>query len=534
MAKPLPQWAKTAKARYEQLGVDRQPYLDRAYECAALTIPALFPRPNVKGSVGNTFYTPFQGVGAEGVNNLAAKQMLALFPPGSAWFRLTMDDYVLAQLAKEAGDESENARAEFEAALAKMERAVTNRMEQKGVRMPLFENFQQLAVAGNALLYVAPDGAFKLFRLSNYVVKRDDSGNPLEIITLETLDKDTLPDAAKAIVDAKALLNDKQDAAQKDEPAELYTRIRRVKGKWEIAQEIEGTIIPGTVGSYPQGKSPWLPLRFKAVAGEDYGRGFVEERLGDLRSLESLTQSLVEGTAIAAKVVFGVNESGVTSKKHIADAANGEVIDGDLDKDVTVLQVGKQADFATAHTVSQVIQKRLERAFLLLSGVQRDAERVTAEEVRAVVNELETTLGGFYSTFSQELQYPLVVTLMAQMAKSGQLPHLPKGTVAPQIVTGLDGLGRSSDLGKLDALVERLVKAIGPEQVAQRLNVDGLVKLYGAALGSNYKGLIKSDADVAAEAQAARQAEVAKAAIGPGIKAMSDQKLAEQQTEPAA
>jgi hypothetical protein len=496
----------------------------RAYECAKLTIPALFPLPGAGTTAATEFATPFQGVGAEGVNNLSAKQMLALFPPGGAFFRLTLDDYALEQLKAEQGDNFEDARSEFEEALAKMERAVMNRMEQKGARMPLFENFQQLAVAGNALLHVLPDGTIKLHRLSNYVVKRDPSGTPLEIIVLEELDRETLPDEAQALVDAE------QGAAGTDEkrsePVELYTRVIRTNGKWTVAQEVCGHIVPGTVGSYPKDKCPWLALRFKAIANEDYGRGFVEERLGDLRSLESLTQSLVEGTAIAAKVVIGVNENGVTSKKALAEAANGGVIDGDLEKDVSVLQIGKQADFATAHSVAGEIQKRLERAFLLLSGVQRNAERVTAEEIRAVVSELESTHGGFYSTFAQELQHPLVVILLAQGAKGGLLPHLPKGTIAPQIVTGLDGLGRSSDLAKLDAMLERLVKAIGPDACAQRLSVDVLVKLFGAALGADYKGLVKSDAAIQQETQAAQQADVAKAAIGPGIKAASDHSLA--------
>jgi hypothetical protein len=515
--------SKTAKGRYDQLAVFRQPYIQRAEECASLTIPALFPR---QGSNSATeFFTPFQGVGAEGVNNLSAKQMLALFPPGSPFFRLSLDDYVLQQLAKEAGaDTFESARAEFEEALGKMERAVMTRLEQNGARMPLFENFQQLAVAGNACLHVTDSGAIKLFRLSNYVVKRDPTGLPLEIIVLEKLDRETVPDDVKAIVDAEA-------GKENEETVELYTRVWRKDGMWHVAQEVCGKVVPDTYGTYPLTKSPWLALRFKAIAGEDYGRGFVEERLGDLRSLESLTQSLVEGTAIAAKVIIGVNENGVTSKKAIAESANGQVLDGDFEKDVTVLQIGKQADFATAQTEIQTIQKRLERAFLLLSGVQRDAERVTAEEIRAVVAELETTLGGFYSTFSQELQYPLVACLLAQGARAGTLPHLPKGAVSPQIVTGLDGLGRSSDLGKLDALSERLVKLLGPEGCAQRLSVDVYVKLVGAALGADYKGLVRSDAEMQQEAQQAQQADVAKAAIGPGIKAMSDHALADK-TQP--
>lgn len=512
---------RNARERYDQLSTYRLPYLSRGRECSRLTIPSLLPEEGAGSAT--EFFTPFQGVGAEGVNNLAAKRMLALFPPGSPFFRLSMDDYVLKHLAEEAGAENfEDARAEFEEALSTMEKAVMTRFEQKGSRMPLFECFQLLDVTGNALLHVLDSGGIKLFRLDKYVVKRDSEGNPLEIVVLEKLDKETLP------ADVRAFADMEPQGEQKEDECELYTRVWRKDGKWHVAQEICGHVIPRTYQTYPLDKCPWLPLRFKAISGEDYGRGFVEEKLGDLRSLESLTQSLVEGTAIAAKVTIFVNENGVTSKKALEEAPNGAILDGDAEKDVSVLQIGKQADFATAQAEIQVIQKRLERAFLLLSGVQRDAERVTAEEIRAVVAELETTQGGFYSTFSQELQYPLAACLLAQGARAGQLPHLPKGAVSPQIVTGLDGLGRSSDLGKIDAAMDRLSKWLGPEGVAQRLSVDVLVKNLGAALGADFKGLVKSDADMQQEAQQAQQAELTKAAVGPGIKAMSDQAKAAQ------
>lgn len=515
--------AKTAKGRYDTLRAQRQTYVDRGVECANLTIPGLFQLP---GTIqGSSFRAPYQSVGAEGVNNIGAKLMLALFPPGSSCFRLVLDDTMKAELRKQIGGDSaefEAALAEFEESLGQIERTVMSRIEQKGARMQLFEMFKLLFVTGNHLLQVLPSGGLKGHRLTHYVVKRDSSGNVLELVVLEELDRETLPPEAREIA-AKHVAENATD--EKDKPAELYTWVKRVKGKWTVCQEVCGEIIPGTTGTYPLDKSPWLPLRFFAVDGEDYGRGGVEERIGDLRSLETLRQALVEGTAICAKVVIGVDESGLTQKKIIAEASNGAVVDGNFDKDVTVLQVEKQADFATALSLHNDIKKDLQRAFLLLSGVQRDAERVTAEEIRAVVAELETALGGFYSTLAQELQRPLVVRLMTQMAKSGELPHLPKGSVEPQIVTGLEGLGRSGDLAKYQAFMSMMSAALGPEGFAASINTDVLSSKVATALAIDIKGLVKSQEQQAQEAQATQQAEMAKAAVGPGIKAMSDQAL---------
>ena len=73
--------------------------------------------------------------------------------------------------------------------------------------------------------------------------------------------------------------------------------------------------IPKTQGSFPVDKSPYIPLRFNRVDGEDYGRGYVEEYYGDLKSLEGLTRAIVEGSAAASKVLFMVAPNGIIREK---------------------------------------------------------------------------------------------------------------------------------------------------------------------------------------------------------------------------
>ena len=51
---------------------------------------------------------------------------------------------------------------------------------------------------------------------------------------------------------------------------------------------------------------------------EDYGRGRVEEFIGDLRSLNGLSQSLVEGASVASKVIFLVSPSATTKPGTLA------------------------------------------------------------------------------------------------------------------------------------------------------------------------------------------------------------------------
>lgn len=472
---------QTAGGRYSALSSFREPFLQRAREAAKLTIPSLLPPAN--HSAHSKLPTPFQGLGARGVNNLSSKLLLALMPPNSPFFRLTVDDYTLEQMTQQEG-----MRAEVEEALGKIERAVMYDIEAQAIRVSTGEGLKQLLVAGNVLLYLAPEGGMKVYRLDRYVVRRDPMGSVLEIIVQDTVSPEALPQ------DFLAKLKDAPQMT-KEKTLELYTRIYRDGNEWRIYQEVKGERVPGTEGTYPLDKSPWLALRFTKIDGEDYGRGYVEEYYGDLRSLEALTQAIVEGSAAAAKVLFLVNPNGTTEQRTLTESPNGAVRTGNA-QDVSVLQVQKFADFRIAFETIESISQRLSFAFLLNTAVQRAGERVTAEEIRYMAGELEDALGGVYSILSQEFQFPLVQRLILQLEKRKKIPSLPKDTVRPTITTGLEALGRGHDLNKLDAFIQGVNQTFGPEVVARYLNVGDYMTRRGTALGLDMKGLVRSEEEV--------------------------------------
>lgn len=487
--------AVTAAGRYEALSSRRDPFLRRARDAAKLTIPSLLPEAGHTGS--SKLDTPYQGLGARGVNNLASKFLLALMPPNSPFFQLTIDDYTLEQLTKQEG-----MRAEVEEALGKIERAVMQEIEAQAVRVTVGEGLKQVIVAGNVLLYVAPGGGVKAFRLDRYVVRRDPMGDVLEIIVKESVAPEALPKEFRERLKDKA----KQGI---DKTIDLYTRVYLENDEWQVYQEVKGEVVPGTTGTYPKDESPWIPLRFSKIDGEDYGRGYVEEYYGDLKSLEALTKAIVEGSAAAAKVLFLVNPNGVTEHRTLSESPNGAVRAGNAE-DVSVLQLQKFNDFRVALDTIESLSQRLSFAFLLNTSVQRSGERVTAEEIRYMAGELEDALGGIYSILSQEFQLPLVRRLLLQLEKAGKIPSLPKGTVKPTITTGLEALGRGHDLNKLDLFINGILQALGPEVLSKYLNVSDYLTRRGTAIGIDMKGLVRSEEEV----QAADQQQQQQAAMG--------------------
>lgn len=508
---------KTAEALYTSLEGKRYQYLDRARSASKLTIPYIMPDEGF--GAHSRLETPFQGIGARGVNNLASKLLLALLPPNAPFFRLQIDEHGLRSEGA-----PEELITEIETSLQQVEETFMEEVSRGSYRTAIHEAVKHLVITGNALLYVPEDGGARVFHLDRFCVERDPMGNILYICTKETLSYMSLSEEMKEVAGA--------NEGGVDDEVNLYTAVCRKEKGWKVWQEINGNVIPKSEGFFGLDKNPYIPLRFSRIDGEDYGRGYVEEYLGDLQSLESLSQSLVEGSAAAAKVLFLVNPNGTTRARTLAESPNGAIAQGNA-QDISVLQLEKFNDFRVVQESVQKIEERLGHSFLLTSGVVRQAERVTAEEIRMLGQELESALGGLYSLLSMELQLPLVNRLMDVMNKKNKLPKLPKDVVKPIIITGVEALGRGNDLQKLDLFLAGAAQVVGPEAVAGHVQVAEYFKRRAIALGIKTEGLVKSAEEMGAEMQQAQQQQMAEK-LGPaGIKAMSDQATAAQQQQPS-
>jgi len=495
----------TAKALYDQLVTERDAYLKRARRAAELTVPYLVPKEGTTGST--TFEEPNQGLGARGVRHLASKLSISLFPINAPFFKYEVDD-----LALQALTQATDKRGEVEKALSARERAVISVMNASMFRPIAFEACRQLVVAGNYLIFIPKKGKPRGFRLTSYVVNRDPSGNVLDIVIKEEVARAALSE------DIKSKIGSAEKAGAPDPKAtvDVYTKITLddASNQYIVTQEIEDTLIDGEYsGSYPAEKLPWLPLRFSYVEGESYGRGFVDEYIGDLNSLDVLTEALRDGTVQGAKVVWIVSPNSTVSVVKLAKAENGGFVQGDINA-IQPLRLEKQADFAVAERFIQQVSERLSFAFLLNTAIQRKGERVTAEEIRYMAAELDQGLGGVYSLLAEEFQMPVARLFEARMEFLRKVPPLPKEITSTAIVTGLDALGRGNDLANLDALVAGGNQIFGPQVTSRYINPGEYYKRRSAALGIDAGGLVRTDEEIAqADQQAQQQAMIEK--LGP-------------------
>ena len=484
-----------ARERYNQLSTARHEFLDTAVECSELTLPYLIRDDTNTNQNFKRLPSPWQSVGAKAVVTLAAKLMLALLPPQTSFFKLQVrDDKLGEELPPEV-------RSELDLSFSKMERIVMDYIAASSDRVVIHQALKHLIVGGNALLFMGKEG-IKNFPLNRFVINRDGNGNVLEIVTKELISRKLLD---KVLIPEPQPNSPTDDSKNMDDDVEVYTyvKLEEKSGRWVWHQECDDKIIEGSRSTAPKNATPWLVLRFNSVDGEDYGRGRVEEFLGDLKSLNALSQALVEGSAAAAKVVFLVSPSSTTKPATLAQAGNGAIVQG-RPEDVGVVQVGKTADFQTAANMAAAIEKRFGEAFLQLNI--RQSERTTAEEVRLTQLELEQQLGGIFSLLTVEFLVPYLDRTLLVLQRSGQLPKIPKNIVRPQIVAGVNALGRGQDRESLTQFIMTIAQTLGPEALMRFVDPSEAIKRLAAAQGIDVLNLIKTPEQLQEEMQEQQQA----------------------------
>jgi ribosomal protein L39E len=473
--------AQTARSRYEHMKRKRDPYLRRARDCAALTIPALMPPEG-----HNEFAIlpePYQGLGARATVSLASRLMVAMYPPGKPSFKLDVPPEARIQSGEMA------LSPEIEQGLVLSEKLIGSEIERKQWRRSTNLALQYLLVTGNVLEFMQPDNSIRLYRLDQYCVARDMQGDVREIITEEYLAPEALPEEAKSMVSEEEFTNNR---------VPLYTHVKRTKkGTYEVYQEINSKVVPKSKGEYLV--MPYNALRYTAVISEDYGRGKIEEHLPDLRTIDALSKSLIDGAAMASRNVTMIRPNaagGINLRRRIAKADNGDIIVGNPE-DVSMLQFQNNNGMQLCAAELERQTREVSQAFLMGAATVRNSERTTAYEVQRMTEELEATLGGVYSQLNQDMQQARLRRLISQMKNNQQLPAWADGLVEPVILTGMEALGREQDVNRVQVALQFL-QGMSPDMM-QHIKMD--VLLSKAFHGLNLPDAVRSPQELQAEQQ---------------------------------
>jgi len=455
---------------------ERRAYEDRAEKFAELSMPAMFRKTGSGGS--DSLPDKYsQSLVAKLVKNLSSKITLTLFPPSASGFRLDPDGISMEQLTQ--GDES--MVSEVRASLSVGSDLINREIEAQDIRKFVFGLVDYQLVIGSCIMEKVPKRGIKVHGLRNIAVTLDDVGEAIRMCVFEELNR--LPEGVEG-VEPKPL----------EETYELYTMSTWMpeRKKWEVVQEIDGVVVSSK--EYSDKKHPFAYQGMVWNVGEPLHRPYIEDFIGSISAYDKLSKVLTDGSLIASKSLTFVNErGGRTRKKDVAESENGAVIDGVAD-DVTSFQHQKNFDFQVPMQVRAELRSELEDVFLAKNSITRQAERVTAEEIREMAQELETALAGVYAIISNRITKRIVTWVMDEIG-------IEFKTIDVKIITGLNALGMNNEIMKLDGFMTRL----GQLQKVDWIKDKELIDRYAEGYGVNTVNLLKTPQEFQRDQQAMQE-----------------------------
>lgn len=505
---------KTQRAlaqRWTELDLKKASILSDAREYARWTLPGMFPDTGTKSI---ELQLAKDSIGAQAVNHLSNKVVSTLFPPQRMFFRLhitqEMREMVTSALAMQAqqgnpGGQNDTvaavsrALAGVEQELAGAEKKASEYMDMVQYRPQAVNAAKLMIITGNALEFHPPGKPVQIYNLYDYCIVRDLSGEVVEIMTKECKAFETFnPNVQDQIRQVR--VKDSRQYRDKDDVT-IYTRVvLEEDGKYHVYQSAD-LVVLDTVGAvFTKDTLPWIPLTWNLIRGEDYGRGLVAEYAGAFHAINTLAGSLLNIVAITGDIKFFVNPASLVDIPTLNASPPGSYHPG-KEGDVTVVAMDALNKAQFIMGMIERYEKQIAQAFLLNSAVTRQAERVTAEEIRLQANELETSNGGIYSRLAGTWQVALANILLHQTDFDGAAYG-----IVPRVITGMDSLSRQGELDSLQMFLQYLgLLNTVPEDARQRIDLSALMALIGTNMQVDYKGFLKSEAQLKAEQEQAMQ-----------------------------
>jgi hypothetical protein len=510
--------SKMLSNRWDQLTTKVSSVINKCEEYARWTLPGVFP-PSSTENVELQLHK--DSLGAQCVNHLSNKVISTLFPAQRLFFRLYISEQMREQAkaamqaaqAQAATDpQMADAEAQLNGAmmlaekeLAAVERKAADYMDMVAYRPQAITAAKLLIITGNALLFNPRGKPVQVYNLRNYRVLRDLSGGVIEIMTKENKAFETFAPEVQVQIQTlnKLKPKHKQKSGQYENTTDvtIYTRIvLEDDGKFHVYQSADDIELDTDGAVFTADKLPWIPLTWNLIQGEDYGRGLVEEYSGAFHAVNTLNGSLLNIAAIMGDIKFLVSPQSLIDIVQLNNSPPGSYHPG-KEGDVSTIQVDKLQDARFIAEMIERHERRVAQAFLLNSAIRRDAERVTAEEIRQDAQELETSNGGVYSRLAATWQQQQATVLLDQIGFDGKVLG-----ITPKIITGMDSLSRIGELDNIRMMISDLamLNAV-PEDIRRAIKPAEFLAVVGTNRQVDFGKFTKTTGELTAEIEAEQQ-----------------------------
>lgn len=467
---------------------DKNALLSRVERLSTLTLPHIcipLGMPHETTAITNDY----SSIGAQLAGHITNKLALTLFRPGVPFFRLNPD-----KEGKKALEEQGLTAAALVDPLATAELEACKELDNAAIRPKLNLILEHLVVAGNVLMCLEDD-FIRAMGLRYYCVKRNYRGEVVRIVIKEEMCKDELEDE----------IQDYVPGASQETKVCWYKLIEKKKNRMVMTQWVGDVLLPEKYeGNWSVDECPYKVCTWVLPDESNYGIGLCQFYWSDLEVVSSMSESVVNGGILGTEMRWGVDPTSQSRAEDLNKSKNGDFVACRKD-DINPIYGGNDKAIATADGILQRVERRLSQGFLMQSTVTRNAERVTAEEVRMQALELETTYGGVYTGIAKDVQGPVADWCMRRAGI-----NLKRTGLQATVITGLDALTRNAELEALRAAFSDLGLTINlPEPMQRRIKWKALGDFVGAGRGVKLSPFIMDDNEFAAVQQQEQQARVA-------------------------
>lgn len=462
---------------WSEMHNEKDDLVDRSEAYARWTLPYIcmpdggYEQEAEKGSVDN---------GAKYVNGLANKIVEVLFPTSRPFFKLSLTAEAQLRMAQEVGEASmpqvlENANT----TTARIEKIAVKNLNLTEYRPRAIEAVKHLIITGNVVIRRDSEDNRIVYGVRNHCIRRDRNGNEIHVLLydqkrLEEFEPET-QDRIKQAGVSNATGASLTDFTTQSEGMTLITEYKKIGKRWRIRQEVAGLPI-GEEHYQNELDYDLLCLTWNHASGEHYGRGLVEDNAVLFHKLDVTGAATTALMAVMCDIKFLVRAGSPLSQQvEQLHAANvGSYFVGN-EGDITVPDIGKRGDLQVMINRMDTWDQQLAGAFL--NANVRNAERVTAEEIRLIAKELESAYGGIYSKLAEAWQAREAEYVLAKTDLIKQLGQGMFEAFEVVIVSGADSLSREGVLDNLrQAVMDLQMLEAVPEDVRGTLNADRFAK----------------------------------------------------------
>lgn len=472
---------------WEEMQAMKQDIVTRCEQYAMWTIPSVCPIENEGGqeqSKGNV------AIGAKLVNNLSNRIVDTMFPSDRPFFSLPLTPAAKRQIVEDhEGDETAAAKQ------ALMIRKVTEDIVQDAMREFDLTQYRPIAVetvkhsivTGGCMVRRHLDGLRSVYGIKDYCAARDMRGVLVKVIL-----RDVKLFKSLAFEDQRVLEERFPGKYKGDSEVVIYTYFERVsKTSWKGVQGLDKVVLNQSYDTYNSVNLPVLDITWNLSRGEDYPRGLVEDHANLFHNVDVTTEAILDLIGIAADVKYFVDPASGIDIDELNNSLRGSYHSGRAD-DVTALEFKHRLDLQVMAEQVQAWERLLSQSFLMSSGSVRDAERVTAEEIRAFARELESAFGGLYSKLALSWQKREADYLMAEQVNLEDYEGLPE-FFDVVVTTGLESLSREGQLEALRLAIAdlQMLDAV-PEDIRATLDKRAFTEFVFVNRGINFAQFVLS------------------------------------------